>query len=62
MEKLIETHVTKPEISYTDKATNQNLRAITLEDELFLDSNMVECSLDSVELISLSKILNVLFI
>jgi hypothetical protein len=40
MEKLIETHVTKPEISYTDKATNQNLRAITLEDELFLDSNI----------------------
>ena len=42
MEKLIETHVTKPEISYTDKATNQNLRAITLEDELFLDSKIMQ--------------------
>jgi hypothetical protein len=42
MEKLIETHVTKPEISYTDKATEQNLRAITLEDELFLDSKIMQ--------------------
>ena len=42
MEKLIETHVTKPEVSYLDKATNQNLRAITLEDELFLDSKIMQ--------------------
>ena len=46
MEKLIETHVKKPEVSYLDKASNQNLRAITLEDELFLDYDLQDIQIE----------------
>lgn len=49
MEKLIETNVVKPETSIYEVTTDkngqkneQNLRAISLEDELFLDSKIAE--------------------
>jgi len=38
MEKLIETHVTKPEVSIYEN--NQVLRAISFEDEMYLDSRI----------------------
>ena len=38
MEKLIETNVVKPEVSFLEG--DQNLRAITIEDELYLDTRL----------------------
>lgn len=40
MEKLIETHVTKPEVSVVENS--QTLRSITIEDEIFLDCKIAQ--------------------
>lgn len=42
MEKLIETHTVKPEVSFLNGKEEEMLRVISIEDETFLDNKMQE--------------------